>query len=66
MLTQKRYVEGGGNHCPACENGDIKGGFVEVLTGEAWQHITCNNCKASWHDIYTLTGYNNLKKGEEK
>ena len=57
MLTEeqiKKYIEGGGVSCPHCGSQDIEGGFVEIVSGEAWQDVTCNHCGKKWTDIYKL------------
>ena len=60
-MTQKQYLKNP-NVCPVCGGADITGGETNVDSGSAWQEITCENCNATWNDVYTLTGYADLKK----
>ncbi len=50
----QEYLKAGGTRCPKCKSDDVDGGFVDVDSGGAWQHIVCNNCGAEWNDIYKL------------
>ena len=53
-----------GTQCPSCESYElISVDHIETDSGSAWQKINCNSCKATWKDIYKLTGYDNLEKG---
>ena len=61
-ITQQSYLEGGGDHCPACKSDEIEGGSVQVDTGSAWQSMNCNSCEATWNAVYNLVSYSELKK----
>lgn len=61
-ITAQVYVAKGGSICPNCGSSDINGGPVEVDASTAWQEITCQDCSASWNDLYQLTGYADLKR----
>ena len=37
---------------------------VEIDNGSAWQEVKCDSCKATWQDVYKLTGYDNLEKAK--
>lgn len=63
-LNSKEYVAKGGNHCPCCNGVDICGGPIEIASGGAAQEVTCNQCFASWTDVYQLTGYTDLEEPE--
>jgi len=42
--------------CPYCTSYDIKGSaYFSDRTGNVSQSITCNSCKKSWEDVYTLS-----------
>lgn len=59
-LSNEEYVAKGGHHCPHCGSTyrtGITAGNVEIEAGRAWQEVTCGDCKASWNDLYQLTGY---------
>ncbi len=42
-------------NCPHCGSEDVEGGSV------AWQSITCNECGATWNDVYKLMGFSELE-----
>lgn len=50
--------------CPVCGSVDVSGGFVEVLDDTAWQSVDCDDCGSSWDDVYTLTGRENVRRGD--
>ena len=45
------------NFCPQCGSKDITGHQFDVENRLAWQAVTCVDCLAEWHDLFTLTGY---------
>lgn len=61
-LTDKEYVEKGGNHCPHCGSTDITGSGVEIASGTAMQGVSCNECDAEWVDQYKLVGYETIEE----
>ena len=61
--SQMEYVQSP-NTCPCCDSSSIEGGHVEVECSSAWQQITCNDCGATWNDIFKLTGYADLDTSE--
>ena len=50
--------------CPVCGSTEVTGGFVEVLDNAAWQSVDCDDCGSSWEDVYTLTGRENVRRGD--
>jgi hypothetical protein len=48
------YVEGDGQHCPYCGDGDISGGPFECESATVWQDVTCRVCHRTWQDLYHL------------
>jgi hypothetical protein len=64
MITNKDYVNDGGNFCPHCQSNDIEAEHFEVDSGHAWQPVSCNNCGSTWNDVYVLTGFTDFEKGE--
>jgi len=50
----EKYIDRCGLHCPYCDSLDIKGGFVQIDAGSAWQEIECLDCGKLWKDIYRL------------
>ena len=68
-LTPEQYVEQSGMACPNC--GDTRFGFcldreASVNANFVSTEVACNQCKATWKDEFTLTGYTNLTVPEEE
>ena len=61
-MTTKEYMDNGACKCPVCHSEDIEGGSVEIDAGQAWQPMACNDCTATWNDVYKLTGFDELKE----
>ena len=58
MITNKEYVDYGGNHCPVCLSSDIRSAAqMQHDATNCWQDCKCDNCDAEWTDEYNLTGY---------
>lgn len=52
---EKEYVKNGGTNCPVCGESDgVIGHDIEVDSGGANQHCTCDLCGADWYDMYKL------------
>jgi len=51
---KQRYITGGGNQCPWCEDGDIEGRSIEIDNQFATQFMICKACDKAWTDIYKL------------
>lgn len=56
-MSQKKYVEQDGIHCPFCDSTNLCGDSVEIDGGGATQPVSCNDCGKRWIDCYELTGY---------
>ncbi|HOX57864.1 MAG TPA: hypothetical protein PLC99_13335 [Verrucomicrobiota bacterium] len=61
MKHKTEYLASGGIFCPHCRGEDIEGGPVDISAGEATQEVTCLECEAVWHDVYTLTGVESVE-----
>lgn len=61
QLTPPEYVATGGTICPNCRGCDIEGAEVNIDGGSASQQVTCNECKATWLDVYKLIEYDYLE-----
>jgi len=62
--TDEQYIKTSGLQCPSCGAYEVTSiDHVETDSGSAWQEVNCDSCKSTWQDIYTLTGYDNLKRG---
>ena len=58
MMTDIEYTDAAGNLCPKCEGDNVEGvDGMQVDSGVAIQGVKCNDCEATWDDLYTLTGY---------
>lgn len=57
------YVNNCGAYCPACRTTQITGGTIDIDGTEAFQEVSCNNCGASWNDLYRLVGFDDLETG---
>ena len=44
------------NFCPECGSKNIYALQSTFEGTQAWQAVTCDECDAEWHDLYTLTG----------
>ena len=53
-----------GTSCPNCEDDDIEGDAIDIDDGFATQGMWCNNCEATWTDVYKLQGYRDLELGD--
>lgn len=64
IFTSEAYAKLGGTRCPVCQGADLDGQSLTVDAGQCTQAIVCNGCGAIWTDVYTLTGYEDLKEGD--
>ena len=65
LATKKKHVEECGSLCPACGSSNLSGNSVQVESGVAWQGVECDDCKASWNDVFKLIGYEELSMVEK-
>lgn len=63
--NKERYVASGGDHCPFCRCDDIGRVRLDASDLEAWAVVRCSRCGGEWHDVYTLTGVEAMRKPEE-
>ena len=54
MVDKAAYIKAKGLICPHCGADAIEGGFIEVQAGEAFQNMSCSQCRGKWQDIYHL------------
>lgn len=59
--SNEEYVAKGGNCCPNCGSTQLTGGPISVDGIQAIQEVFCNNCGASWADVYDLVGYTEME-----
>jgi len=58
------YVLRKGLACPVCRSVDLQGQDVNISEGEATQDVSCDECGATWTDVYILQSYRSLEPGE--
>ncbi len=49
-----------GTTCPKCDSIHITGEGVEIGRSAAGQELFCNECAASWNNVYALEGISTL------
>jgi len=50
-----------GSKCPKCHCENINGGAIEPEgASTAYRNCDCNDCGATWTEILTVTGFDNL------
>lgn len=49
--------------CPFCGSDNISGDSIDIVSGEAYQEITCNECENEWMDVYQLVGIHDAYNG---
>lgn len=62
-MSDEQYRKIKGLRCPCCGSDQIEGNSFDVGGGDATQEISCNDCCATWLDVYNLTGYSLMEEG---
>jgi hypothetical protein len=63
---EEEYLVYSGSRCPVCKTENIMGcGGIEVDGDTCSQEVMCNECEATWSDVYNLVGIDNLEVPEE-
>lgn len=58
-VTDKEHAERQGCSCPACGSENVS---ANEWDGEgACQEVECEDCGATWNDVYKMVGFDNLK-----
>jgi hypothetical protein len=61
-LSSRAYVIGLGLCCPNCQRTDGVHADTPDSDGPfGVSHVECDNCGATWDDVWKLVGYENLK-----
>lgn len=60
MISREDYVAKGGLVCPVCESCNIEGMDGDFDGPEATCDAMCNDCGATWTDVYKLQSYRSL------
>ena len=66
VLTEETEPEGVDVNCPVCESPNV--GYYSGIVGEithAWQVGTCDDCGATWHEVYTLHHIDRFTPGDK-
>lgn len=59
---KEAYLKSGGGKCPACSSESIEAhGSTEVDGSSAYVSVSCNDCQASWDDVYSLSDIGNAE-----
>ncbi len=60
-LTDKQYVEAGGNKCPNCLSENVENtGAAQTANDYRWRLMRCRGGKSTWNKNYVLAGYSAL------
>ena len=63
MPTFKRkYLEKSGSLCPFCESSGLNSGPIQADGPVAWAEVECEDCGASWRDVWSLTDIAEAKR----
>jgi DNA-directed RNA polymerase subunit RPC12/RpoP len=64
-MSPEDYAEQGGLECPICGSGRLITPLPPKVYGaQLRQLVRCDECTASWDDVYSLTSYITLTKGD--
>lgn len=64
---ERNYVKGSKDrtcswaNCPVCKSRSLEGGEYDGEGNRILQKIECLDCGSTWTDVYTLTGFMDLK-----
>jgi len=65
-ISNVEFVSKLGLICPACGRYEIESTeSMQLDDGYCWQGMECNDCEATWQDIYHLASYDNLETKDE-
>jgi formate dehydrogenase maturation protein FdhE len=64
-MNEKPTAKNDNRYCPMCESDSITGDCVEVDHNSARQDVYCNDCHASWTDVYEFRKKECINPGEE-
>lgn len=65
LMTGEDYVRSGGLKCPVCKDKNVHSLDTTSDPGEITQHMECIKCRAYWHEIYYLEGYEYILEEQE-
>jgi hypothetical protein len=56
-----RYLANHATRCPLCDSNTSSDGDPDMDPPTVKQKVKCDRCEATWTEIYTLSGMENLK-----
>ena len=65
-FTSKQYAKNHYGQCPACHSHNVTAETLEADGNSAGSTVICEDCGATWTDIWELTGYIDLELPEEE
>lgn len=65
ILSPRKYVASSGCKCPSCFSGNLSADTPQIDGPSVWVGVSCNDCGASWNDVYKLVGYEELEFNTE-
>ena len=51
---RKKYVDGGGLHCPFCDSMELQVGHQNMHEDGIWVNVTCRDCGKELTEQYAL------------
>ncbi len=63
---KKKYLEKSGGRCPFCASKNITSGRIEADGPVAWAEVECDDCGASWQDVWALVDMTEAKDKDGK
>ena len=63
---KKKYLEKSGSLCPFCESSGLNSGPIQADGPVAWAEVECEDCGASWQDVWSLTDITEAKSKNGK
>jgi transcription elongation factor Elf1 len=63
-MTNEEHTRHAETGCPVCRSEQVTGAEIEIEAAGAVQTCGCNDCGASWVDVYALTEYVSLEDAQ--
>ena len=66
-MTKKEFVTYRGLECPNCRSTNLDFdpvSFDSSSVDRLYRNVECRKCLSTWTEVYTLTEYDGLKKGD--
>ena len=62
---KRKYLEKSGSLCPFCESSGLSSGPIRADGPVAWAEVECDDCGASWQDVWALVDMAQVTDGPE-